>query len=70
MTIDTVKIFPPIGIARLGNSPNEFFIGPEIPGDHTPPAWYKDSADQAASSLVSGFRLKLGFSSRKSLWPC
>lgn len=26
------KIFPPIGIARVGNSPDEFFIGPETPG--------------------------------------
>ena len=25
-------IHPGIGIARLGNSPNEFFIGPEAPG--------------------------------------
>ena len=25
------KIFPPIGIARLGNSPTGFFIGPETP---------------------------------------
>ena len=25
------KIFPSIGIARLGNSPTEFFIGPETP---------------------------------------
>jgi hypothetical protein len=26
------KIFPPLGIARLGNSPDEYFIGPESPG--------------------------------------
>jgi L-Lysine epsilon oxidase N-terminal/L-lysine epsilon oxidase C-terminal domain len=25
-------IYPPIGLARIGNSPNEFFIGPESPG--------------------------------------
>jgi hypothetical protein len=44
MAIDTIKVFPPIGIARLGNSPDEFFIGPELPGDRTPPAnGYKDS---------------------------
>lgn len=34
MAIDIVKIFPPIGIARLGNSTDDFFIGPEIPGDY------------------------------------
>jgi hypothetical protein len=44
MAITTIKIHPAIGIARLGNSPTAFFIGPEIPGDHTPPAGgYKDS---------------------------
>src|SRR5687767_5931265 len=26
------RIFPPIGIARLGNSSTEHFIGPEAPG--------------------------------------
>ena len=26
------KIFPPIGIARLGDSDTEWFIGPEWPG--------------------------------------
>jgi L-Lysine epsilon oxidase N-terminal/L-lysine epsilon oxidase C-terminal domain len=44
MAITTIKIYPPIGIARLGNSPDEFFIGPEIPGVRTPPpGGYKDS---------------------------
>src|SRR5262245_49768512 len=44
MAIDTIKVFPSIGIARLGNSPSEFFIGPELPGDRTPPAGgYKDA---------------------------
>ncbi|HEX7316674.1 MAG TPA: LodA/GoxA family CTQ-dependent oxidase [Pyrinomonadaceae bacterium] len=44
MAITSVKIFPPIGIARIGNSP-EFFIGPEIPGVRTPPpGGYKDAS--------------------------
>ena len=44
MPITTIKIHPAIGIARLGNSPDEFFIGPERPGDHAPPAGgYKDA---------------------------
>jgi L-Lysine epsilon oxidase N-terminal/L-lysine epsilon oxidase C-terminal domain len=30
--ISAVAIYPAIGIARVGNSPNEYFIGPEIPG--------------------------------------
>ncbi|HWZ44625.1 MAG TPA: LodA/GoxA family CTQ-dependent oxidase [Candidatus Saccharimonadales bacterium] len=32
--IATIKIHPSIGIARLGNSPSGFFIGPEKPGVH------------------------------------
>jgi hypothetical protein len=60
MAITTVKIYPSIGIARLGNSPTEFFIGPEIPGVRTPPAGgYKDAAcrikRQAARFRLYGF---------------
>src|SRR5262245_55838034 len=37
------KIHPAIGIARVGNSPDGFFIGPEIPGICDVPAGgYKD----------------------------
>ena len=43
--ITKVKIHPAIGFARLGNSPTDFFIGPEIPLDHTAPAGgYKDAS--------------------------
>jgi hypothetical protein len=34
--IDTIKVHPAIGIARLGNSPRGFFVGPEKPGVYTP----------------------------------
>lgn len=41
--IHTVKIHPGIGIARVGNSPDRFFIGPEKPGDSSAPEdGYKD----------------------------
>jgi L-lysine epsilon oxidase-like protein len=30
--IRTARIHPSIGVARLGNSPNDCFIGPEVPG--------------------------------------
>ncbi|WP_372524306.1 LodA/GoxA family CTQ-dependent oxidase [Piscinibacter sp.] len=58
--IRTVKIHPAIGIARVGNSPNEFFVGPEIPGDSTPPAGgYKDKSHrvkrQAARFRLFGY---------------
>ena len=44
MAIKKIRIFPPIGIARLGNSQNGYFIGPETPGELIPPAGgYRDS---------------------------
>jgi L-Lysine epsilon oxidase N-terminal len=60
MPITTVKIHPAIGIARLGNSPTDFFVGPEIPGDHTlPGGGYKDAScrvkRQAARFRLFGY---------------
>lgn len=50
------KIYPSIGIARVGNSASEFFVGPEIPGHpgieidgagvETPVKQYKARTDQ------------------------
>lgn len=58
--IVSVKIFPPIGIARVGNSPNDFFIGPEIPGVvERPDGGYKDEQGrikrQAARFRLYGY---------------
>ncbi|MFE7629578.1 LodA/GoxA family CTQ-dependent oxidase [Kocuria sp. NPDC057446] len=40
----TYKIHPAIGIARVGNSPDEFYIGPERPGERpNPPGGFKDA---------------------------
>jgi hypothetical protein len=36
-SIKTVKIYSPIGIARVGNSPEDWFIGPERVGDEVAP---------------------------------
>lgn len=45
-TLQSVKIFPSIGIARIGNSP-EWFVGPELPFPASPPVppdgKYKDA---------------------------
>ncbi|HYM86954.1 MAG TPA: LodA/GoxA family CTQ-dependent oxidase, partial [Pseudoxanthomonas sp.] len=38
MAITAIKIHPAIGVARLGNSPTDFFIGPERPWEHPDPA--------------------------------
>jgi hypothetical protein len=42
-SIATIKIHPAIGIARIGNSPTEFFVGPEVPGSTRPSGGYKDA---------------------------
>ena len=43
--IVSYAIYPGIGIARVGNSPDEYFIGPEAPGEvPQPEGGYKDSA--------------------------
>ena len=40
----TYRIHPAIGIARVGNSPDEFFVGPERPGERPePPGGFKDA---------------------------
>ena len=45
MAITKIRIHPAIGFGRVGSS-NEHFIGPELPGDVSPPpdGRYKDSA--------------------------
>ena len=44
MAITEVRIHPAIGIARLGNSDTDFFIGPERRWDRSaPPGGYKDA---------------------------
>jgi hypothetical protein len=58
--IDTIKIHPAIGIARLGNSPRGFFVGPERPGVYTPARrGYRDSQGrikhQAARFRLFGY---------------
>lgn len=54
------KIFPPVGVARLGNSPSDFFIGPEMPSQvPEPEGGFKDAEGrikrQAARFRLYGF---------------
>ncbi|PYS63341.1 MAG: 3-isopropylmalate dehydrogenase [Acidobacteria bacterium] len=61
--IATIKIHPAIGIARVGNSPTEYFVGPEKPGVHTPPpGGYRDAQGrikrQAARFRLFGYDTK------------
>ena len=58
--IKAIKIHPAIGIARVGNCPTEFFVGPEIPGvREMPPGGYKDKSyrvkRQAARFRLFGY---------------
>jgi L-Lysine epsilon oxidase N-terminal/L-lysine epsilon oxidase C-terminal domain len=40
--IKKIRIHPAIGVARLGNSPEGYFIGPEIPGVYPDVSEYRD----------------------------
>ena len=60
MAIDEVRIHPAIGVARMGNSESDFFIGPERPYDRSAPAGgYKDAQcrikRQAAKFRLFGY---------------
>ena len=60
MAISEVRIHPAIGVARVGNSDSDFFIGPERRWDRSAPAGgYKDSQcrikRQAARFRVFGY---------------
>ena len=56
-TISAVKIHPAIGVARLGNSPTEFFIGPEAPGVAPRPAGGYRDAHRRIKRQAARFRL-------------
>jgi hypothetical protein len=46
-TITSYYIYPAIGIARVGNSPDQYFVGPEVPGEQPPLGFnFKDSDGQ------------------------
>src|SRR5262249_24470588 len=56
-TIVKAAIHPGIGIARLGDSPDGFFIGPEVRFPcRVPPNWYKD-ASGALKRQAARFRI-------------
>ena len=51
------KIHPSIGIARVGNSPDEFFIGPERIGEHPAPAGGFKDAQCRVKRQAARFRI-------------
>lgn len=43
--VEKIVVHPAFGIARVGNSPDEWFLGPETPGPHpVPPGGFKDAS--------------------------
>jgi len=54
--IRKIRIHPAIGIARLGNSPEEYFIGPEVPGVYPPVSEYRDE-EHCLKRQAARFRL-------------
>ncbi len=56
-TIVAARIHPGIGVARVGNSPEGFFIGPELPQPLThPPGFYRDETG-ALKRQAARFRI-------------
>lgn len=57
MPINKLRIFPPIGIARVGNDAG-FFLGPEIPGVvSAPPGGFRDVTTKRLKRQGARFRL-------------
>src|SRR4051794_22403873 len=57
-TVVRAAIHPAIGIARIGDSPDQFFIGPEVvePVAHTPD-FYRDPVTGALKRQAARFRI-------------
>lgn len=55
--ITSIAIHPAIGIARVGNSPHDYFLGPQIPGHHpSDPTDFRDAQGRIKRQGVE-FRL-------------
>lgn len=55
--ITKIKIFPSIGIMRVGNSPDEYYISPEAPGQYELPAGGFKDAQCRIKRQAARFRL-------------
>src|ERR1043166_10212498 len=50
-------IYPGIGVARLGNSQNDFYIGPEVPDPAPAPSGFYRDATGALKREAARFRV-------------
>jgi hypothetical protein len=64
MFIKTIRVHPAIGIARLGRSPEEYFIGPEVPACGT--ATSSRSVSTQKKMSVSEYRDSAGLLKRQA----
>ncbi len=55
--VKAVKIHPAIGIARVGNSTTDFFVGPEAPGNSSRPLGGYRDAESRVKRQAARFRL-------------
>jgi hypothetical protein len=55
--IVSAAIYPPIGVCRVGNSQNEFFIGPEVPDPLPQPLGFYRDAGGALKRQAARFRV-------------
>ncbi|MFF0267464.1 LodA/GoxA family CTQ-dependent oxidase [Kribbella sp. NPDC004536] len=55
--VTTYKVHPAIGIARVGNSPDEFFVGPEHLGERPDPAGGFKDAQCRVKRQAARFRI-------------
>jgi hypothetical protein len=56
-TIVKAAIYPPIGIARVGNSEDEFFLAPEVPDPLPEPRGFYRDAEGALKRQAARFRI-------------
>jgi L-Lysine epsilon oxidase N-terminal len=58
--IDVIRIYPPIGIARVGNSKDGWYIGPEVPGRFDEPiGGFKDAQGAVKRQVSVAHRIRL-----------
>jgi hypothetical protein len=60
--VASLQIFPPVGIARLGDSETEYFFAPEVPGNISPPTPdrnFRDPQQKIRRQVASSIDLNL-----------
>ncbi len=56
-TITSYTIYPAIGIARVGNSPDHYYVGPQAPGESAPEGFHFKDAKGQVKRQAAKFRI-------------